>query len=68
MHINHTHISIIMLWFTFILGFNSTFLCFKLIVIHYNIQEERKIKFKLQIKLIHNTYMQVFIAVSYNKQ
>ena len=48
-----------MLWFNFIIGFNFNFLCFKLIIIHYNIQEEWKIKFKPQIKLIHNTYMKV---------
>ena len=29
-----------MLWFNFILGLNFTFHCFKLIIIHYHIQEQ----------------------------
>ena len=31
-----------MLWFNFILGSNFTFLCFKLIIIHYNTQNKIK--------------------------
>ena len=33
------------LWFNFILGLNVISLCFKLIVIHYHIPKQRKIKF-----------------------
>ena len=34
------------LWFNFILGSNLIFLCFKLIMIYYHTQKQRKIKFK----------------------
>ena len=33
-----------MLWFNFILGSNLIFLCFKLIIIHYNTQKQKKKK------------------------
>ena len=46
-----------MLWFNFILGSNDIFLCFKLIIIHYNTQKQKKIKFEPRIKLNHNIYM-----------
>ena len=45
-----------MLWFNFILGLNFIFFCFKLIIIHYHTQKQKKIKFKPRIKLNHNTY------------
>ena len=45
-----------MLWFNFILGLNFIFFCFKLIIIHYHTQKQRKIKFKPRIKLNHNIY------------
>ena len=32
-----------MLWFNFIPGLNFVFLCFKLIIIHYHAQTQRKI-------------------------
>ena len=47
-----------MLWFNFILGSNFIFLCFKLIIIYYHTQKQRKIKFKPRTKLNHNIYMQ----------
>ena len=36
-----------MLWFDFILGLNFILFCFKLIIIHYHTQKQKKIKFKL---------------------
>ena len=45
-----------MLWFNFILGLNCIFFCFKLIIIHYHTQKQKKIKFKPRIKLNHNIY------------
>ena len=38
-----------MLWFNFILGSNFIFLCFKLVIIHYNTQKQKKTKFKPKI-------------------
>ena len=35
--------------------FKFYFLCFKLIIIHYNTQKQKKIKFEPRIKLNHNT-------------
>ena len=46
-----------MLWFHFILDLNFIFFCFKLIIIHYNTQTQKKIKFVPRIKLNHNIYM-----------
>ena len=46
-----------MLWFHFILDSNFIFFCFKLIIIHYNTQTQKKIKFVPRIKLNHNVYM-----------
>ena len=43
-----------MLWFNFILGLNFIFFCFELIIIHYNTQKQKKIKFKPRRKLNHN--------------
>ena len=47
-----------MLWFNFILGLNFIFFCFKLIIIHYHTQKQKKIKFKPRIKLNHNRYFE----------
>ena len=38
-----------MLWFYFILGSNFIFLCFKLVIIHYNTQKQKKTKFEPKI-------------------
>ena len=46
-----------MLWFKFILGLNFIFFCFKVIIIHYHTQKQKKIKFKPRIKLNHNIYL-----------
>ena len=46
-----------MLWFNFILGSNFIFLCFKLVIIHYNTQKQKKTKFEPRIKLNHNIYI-----------
>ena len=51
-----------MLWFNFILGSNFIFLCFKLIIIHYNTQKHKKRKFEPRIKLNHNIYIQYMIV------
>ena len=45
-----------LLWFNFILGSNFIFPCFKLIIIHYNTQKQKKRKFESRIKLNHNIY------------
>ena len=45
-----------MFWFNFILGSNFVFLCFKLIIIHYNTHKQKKRKFEPRIKLDHNRY------------
>ena len=43
----------------FVLGLNFIFFCLKLIIIHYQPQKQRKVKFKRTwIKLNHNIYMQ----------
>ena len=59
-----------MLWFNFILGSNFLFLCFKLIIIHYNTQKKKKRKFEPRIKLNHNihtpTYTFKLIIIHYN--
>ena len=46
-----------MSWFHFILDSNFIFSCFKLIIIHYNTQTQKKIKFVPRIKLNQNIYM-----------
>ena len=46
-----------LLWFNFIFGLSFIFLCFELIIRHYHTQKRRKIKFKPEIKLNHNIYM-----------
>ena len=45
-----------MLRFNFILGSNFIFLCFKLIIIYFNTQKQKTIKFEPKIKLNHNKY------------
>ena len=47
-----------MLWFNFILDSNFIFLRFKLIILHYNTQIQKKRKFEPRIKLNHNIYKQ----------
>ena len=47
-----------MFWFNFILDLNFIFLCFKLIIIYYHTQKQKKIKFKPRIKLNHNRYFE----------
>ena len=39
-----------MLWFNFILGINFIFLCFKLMIIHYRTQKQRKIQMSTKDK------------------
>ena len=51
-----------MLWFSFILGSNFIFLCFKLIIIHYNTQEQKKRKFEPRIKLNPNIDVIVIVV------
>ena len=41
--------SVYMLWFSFNHALHFTFLCFKLIIIHYCTSEKKKIKFKPRI-------------------
>ena len=43
-------------YFSFVLGLNFIFLCFKLIIIHYHTPKQSITKFKPWIKLNHNTY------------
>ena len=45
-----------MLWFNFIFGLNFIFYSFKLIIIHYHIRKQYKIKLEPRIKLNHNIY------------
>ena len=40
-----------MLWFSFVLGLNFIFRCFKLIIIYYHTQKQKEIKFKPRTKL-----------------
>ena len=51
-----------MLWFNFILGSNFIFLCFKLIIIHYNTQKRKKIKFEPRIKFNYNIYARCLVS------
>ena len=46
----------VMLWLNFIAGLSFIFFCFKLVIIHYYTQKEKKIKFKPRRKLNHNSY------------
>ena len=46
-----------MLWFKFVLGLNLIPFCPKLIIVHYHIQKQKKIKFKPGIKLNHHSYI-----------
>ena len=50
-----------MLWFNFILGSNFIFLCFKLIITHYNTQKQKKINLnqgKIEPQHIHKLNLQ----------
>ena len=51
-----------MLWFNFILGSNFIFLCFKLIIIRYNTQKQKKRKFEPMIKLNPNIDVIVIVV------
>ena len=53
-----------MLWFNFLLGLNFVFFCFKLIIIHYHTQKQKKIQFKPRRKLNHNRYLGSVLAHS----
>ena len=46
-----------MLWLNFFLGLNFIFFCFELIIIHYQTQKQKKIKFKPRRELNHNIYI-----------
>ena len=46
-----------LLWFNFILGLNFILFCFKLIIIYYHTQKQKKMKFKPRIKLNHNIFI-----------
>ena len=52
----YTHINLKMLRFNFILGLNFIFSCFKLLIVHYHSQKQKKIEFKSRMKLNHNIY------------
>ena len=49
--------SMYLLWFNFILVLIFISLCFKLIIIYYHAQKQRKIKIKPRIKLNHNIFI-----------
>ena len=49
--------SMYLLWFNFILGLIFISLSFKLIIIYYHAQKQRKIKIKPRIKLNHNIFI-----------
>ena len=38
------------------LGLNYIFSCFKLLIVHYHTQKQKKIEFKARMKLNHNIY------------
>ena len=46
-----------MLWFNVTVGLNSIFFCFKLIIIYYHTQKQRKINFQPRMKLNRNIYI-----------
>ena len=52
----YTHINLKMLRFNFTLGLNFIFFCFKLLIVHYHTQKQKKIEFKPRMKLNHNIY------------
>ena len=55
-----------MLWFSFLLGLNSFFYCFKLIIIHYPRHKQRKVEFKPRIELNHKIYNTLTYHAVYN--
>ena len=52
----YTHINLKMLRFNFTLGLNFIFFCFKLLIVYYHTQKQKKIEFKPRMKLNHNIY------------
>ena len=66
--LSHFQLVLYLLWFNFILGLNLLFFCFKLIIIQYYNQKQKKRKLKPRIKLNHNISMcslAVFLYVGY---
>ena len=61
-YFNCKYFAIYMLWFKIFLGLNFIFFCFKLIIIYYHTQKQKKIKFKPRIILNHNIYTQGQLA------
>ena len=52
-----------MLWFNFILGINFIFLCFKLIIILYRTQKQRKIQMSTKDKSeLQNIYFILIVS------
>ena len=58
---NQVLLYLVMLWFNLILGSNFTLLCFKLIIMHYNAQKQKKVKFEPRIKLIKLKLLPFFL-------
>ena len=52
-----------MLWFNFMLGLNFILFCFIHIIIHYQAQKQKKIKFKQRIELNHNRYIKILTGL-----
>ena len=50
-----------MLWFNVTVGVNFIFFCYKLIIIYYHTQKQRKIKFQPRMKLNHNICIYCFV-------
>ena len=61
----YLHEYVAMLWFNFILGSNFILLRFKLIIMYYCTQKQRKIKLEPRLKLNRNSYTQVFTDLHY---
>ena len=51
------------LQFNFILGSNFILNCFKLIIIHYNTQKQKKTKFEPRIKFDHDIYNSSYLHI-----
>ena len=49
------------LHYSFILDLNFTFLCFKLIIVHYHTPKQTKINLKPRIKLNHNVHKRKYV-------
>ena len=65
---DNNYIYVYMLWFSVILGSIFIFLCFKLIIIHYHTQQQRKIQIEPRIKLNHNIYTSTSMQGHYQSQ